>query len=65
MDDTQIDLFTTPEVLPVEVLEIIEKLSESDYSYEGNRLAIICLEKLGYTFDFGLDAEPFNLEKML
>jgi hypothetical protein len=61
---TQIDLFTTPEVLPAEVLEIIERLSESDYCYETNRLALKCMEKLGYTFDFGLDAEPFDLKKI-
>lgn len=63
-EETQIDLFTTPEILPAEVLEIIERLSESDYCYETNRLAIICLEKIGYTFEFGLDAEPYNLTKI-
>jgi hypothetical protein len=63
-EETQIDLFTTPEVLPAEVLAIVEKLGESDPSYEGNRLAVICLEKLGYTFDYGLDAIPFNLIKL-
>lgn len=59
------DLFTNHlEELPQEVLEIINKYSSEDNTYEvcGNLLNE--LEPLGYSFEYGLDATPYNLKKI-
>jgi hypothetical protein len=63
--ETQKDLFENYEDQPQELAEIVNKwteIMESDgYNYPNCDAFKIEVEKIGYTFDFGLDAEPYNL----
>jgi hypothetical protein len=54
-----IDLFEHYEALPMELQKLLIQFSENNYK-KCERL-LIESEKLGYTFDYGLDAEPYNL----
>jgi hypothetical protein len=57
------DLFSTPELLPIEVQNVINKYSEDwGESYEECENMLKELRPLGYTFDYYLDASPFNLQ---
>jgi hypothetical protein len=58
MEDNE-DLFDNYGSLPTEVQEVIKSFSDNTYA-ECTRLEYE-LKLLGYTFDWGLDAEPFNL----
>jgi len=58
------DLFETPELIPVMVQNIISNFNEDVDSYRELSRIVSELEPLGYTFDFYLDAEPFNLRKI-
>jgi len=58
------DLFETPELIPVMVQNIISTFNEDVDSYRELSRIVSELEPLGYTFDFYLDAEPFNLRKI-
>ena len=55
------DLFETPELIPHEVQVVLDTLSEDANSYLELERIRIQVEKLGYTFDYGLDAEPYDL----
>jgi hypothetical protein len=59
------DLFEHPGLIPNEVSEILNTFDENtDNTYfELGRLQKQ-LEKIGYTFDFYLDAQPYNLRKL-
>lgn len=59
------DLFDTPDLIPNEVTEILNSFNEdTDNTYfELGRLQKQ-LEKIGYTFDFYLDAQPYNLRRL-
>jgi hypothetical protein len=58
------DLFETPELIPVMVQNVISTFNEDADSYRELSRIVSELEPLGYTFDFYLDAEPFNLRKI-
>lgn len=62
------DLFEKWETLPANVLAIIERMeAERDtqhWDYATCKHYRKELEKLGYTYSFGLDAEPYNLRKI-
>lgn len=59
------DLFYHPELLPDDVRVVIEKFVEADeYSYESCNDFIDNLYDVGYTCEYGLDAEPYNLRKL-
>jgi hypothetical protein len=59
------DLFETPELIPVMVQAILETFNEDTKNTYRELARIVSeLEPLGYTFDFYLDAEPFNLRKI-
>lgn len=55
------DLFETPHLIPVNVKRVLDTLSEDAGSYWELESIRIQVEKLGYTFDYGLDAEPYDL----
>lgn len=59
-----IDLLETPELLPNSVLDILEKFSDSDYSYSECERLKSELNQLGYDIDYDLSGEPFNLIKL-
>lgn len=58
-----IDLFETPELLPLEIQNLLELFTVQ--TYETCAELLIKLIPLGYTFDYGLDAVPYNLRKIL
>jgi hypothetical protein len=57
------DLFETPELIPSEVQLILESFNEDECTNDYLDLQRLTneLEEVGYTLDFGLDAEPFGL----
>ncbi len=52
------DLFETPELIPLEVQAVFNK---ETYTYNDLERIQKQVEELGYTFDYGLDAEPYAL----
>lgn len=59
-----IDLFSTPDALPSEVLSILGKFAKSENDYTECENLVTELNSVGYTCEFGLDAVPFNLQKI-
>ena len=58
------DLFETPDLIPDNVKEILNTWDESINSYTELSRIVDELNKIGYTFDYGLDASPFDLHKI-
>lgn len=56
------DLFERPDELPEEVQQIINEFQ--DQTYEECEKLLHELEKVGFTFDYYLDAVPCNLRKI-
>lgn len=56
-------LFTTPEQLPAEVQQILQQYSKSDFTYTECNELLSLLQPHGYSFEYGLDAIPYNLTK--
>ena len=61
MEENQEDLFEQYETLPKEVQEIINTMEQS---YQSLLEAERKMNAVGYSFDWGLDAEPYNLRKL-
>ena len=59
--ENQTDLFEHYETLPESVRAIIDTMEQS---YESLRDAESKLNEIGYSFEWGLDAEPYNLRKI-
>ena len=57
------DLFETPEKLPIEVQSILNKYGEIE-TYDQCKAMLNELKPLNYTFEYYLDAQPFNLQKI-
>jgi hypothetical protein len=55
------DLFETPELLPDHIKAILDTFDVETLSYSDCQSMLAQMEKLGHTFEFGLDAVPFNL----
>ena len=60
-DDEPLDLFQHYHLLPQNVQDLLSKLGELDQTYEACNQLIEELEELGYTCDYTLSAEPYNL----
>ena len=64
----EVDLFEDYEKQPKELSEIVEKYQEryadGDMDYESTKEFLGKVNAIGYTFDSGLDNEPFGLRKM-
>lgn len=58
------DLFTTPELIPNEVHAILNSFDTDGDPIKENQRIINELKPLGYTFDFDLGGEPYNLHKI-
>jgi len=59
------DLFETPELIPHDVQAILESFDEeSSNTYKELDRIVNELELIGYTFDYGMGAEPYNLRKL-
>ena len=65
-DTTEIiDLFEFYEDQPKEVSSILEQFGNfEELDYEQLKAMQLNLETIGYTFEYGLDAQPFNLRKI-
>lgn len=62
-----LDLFEHAELIPPHIKAIFEKYEEESMggaTYELNRKILAEIEPLGYTFEYGLDADPYELRKM-
>jgi hypothetical protein len=55
------DLFDTPDKIPQAVHEILDEWDENAEPYAECRRINDQLKPLGYTFDWGLAGEPYNL----
>lgn len=64
MNTEQEDLFINWESLPVEVLELIDNFNEREQTYKTCKELLSDVNKYGYTFEYGLDAVPYNLQKL-
>jgi hypothetical protein len=62
------DLFEQYETLPPEVQSIIEKYNlielDKGMDYPDCKNFVAELEQVGYTCDYGLDAQPYDLKKL-
>jgi len=58
------DLFEETEFLPIEIQKLLNDFSMKDNTYENCKILLTECEKLGYTFDYGLDAIPYGLKKI-
>jgi hypothetical protein len=59
-----VDLFEDYEDQPQEVQRILAKYEMEDNNYETLQNLKAELEAIGYTMDYGLDAEPYDLRKI-
>ena len=65
MEEEIEDLFATPELLPIEVQNVLSEYENKwDESYDMCREMKARLQALGYTFDYYLDAVPYDLRKI-
>ena len=63
------DLFETPELLPANVRAIVNRYAEKLNNGDGDGYTVCAelvaeLELNGYTCDYYLDAEPYDLKKL-
>lgn len=58
------DLFETIETLPYKVQLILSGFAEDDHTYEACADLLSRCEAEGYTFEYGLDAIPYQLTKI-
>jgi len=61
----QMDLFNEMHLVPKEVKAILETHDDNADQYKELTRLVKAIEPLGYTFDFYLDAEPYNLRKIV
>lgn len=59
-----LDLFEFYETLPQPVQDAINEAGDTIEDYEGCEALKQRLNALGYDFEYGLDAIPFNLHKI-
>ncbi len=60
------DLFERPELIPVEVQKVLNTFNdESGNAYRELERIERELQQLGFTFDFGLDADPYDLRPVV
>jgi hypothetical protein len=58
------DLFNTPEMWPDNLRDLINDFNESNQDYQDLRKLLDLCRRIGFTFDFGLDCVPSNLQKI-
>jgi len=59
------DLFEQYETLPAEVNDIIADFDHLEQSYNNCAKLVEELNKVGYTCEYGLDAIPYGLRKII
>ena len=63
MIQSKTDLFQTPELLPQNIQDLINSYGEIE-TYQDCESLLKTLKPLGYSFEYYLDAVPFNLNKI-
>jgi hypothetical protein len=64
MENSKLDLFENYKDIPAKLLILLDEFEEKDNSYSNcKKLLKKCL-KIGYSFEYGLDAIPYNLQKL-
>ena len=58
------DLFKTPELIPAEIQAVFDTMDKSKCGYSELERILKEIEALGYTFEYYLDAIPFDLRKL-
>lgn len=58
------DLFENIESLPKNIQEIISQITESQFSYQDCKKHVELLEQNGYTCEYDLSGELYNLRKL-
>jgi hypothetical protein len=58
------DLFDTPELIPDDVKAILKEYEDGDFTYSDCEELELILNSVGYTIDWGLEAEPYNLRPL-
>ncbi len=58
------DLFENYDNQPKKLSDILNKFDLENMSYKSCEEMLKEVEKIGYTFDYGLDSEPYNLRKI-
>ena len=58
------DMFEFYDELPIEVKLVLDKYYDFDNTYENCANLVNDLEQVGWTCDYYLDAEPFDLRKL-
>lgn len=66
LQDINIDLFEYYEKLPADIQNLIEEMGEDVYGDRSTSLNdwLVKFEAVGYTFDWGLDYEPYDLREL-
>jgi hypothetical protein len=59
------DLFKTPEEIPANIHAILNTWDENGDPYKQCKEIDNALKPLGYTFDWGLSGEPYNLRRII
>lgn len=65
LEDFDQDLFSKPEQWKGDLKAILQKYEDMDESYENCNKLRAELESIGYFMDYGLDAIPLDLRKLL
>jgi len=56
------DLFETPELIPLNIQNILDTFDEDKCGYAELKQILAEVETIGYTFDYGLDSIPYDLQ---
>jgi hypothetical protein len=59
-----LDLFEHYHLLPPEINAILDEFYEGEQDYKTCKALKVRLKAQGYTFDYGLDAQPHSLRKL-
>lgn len=64
MEEQEKDLFDEFDSLPKEVQDVLNSFDEDEDGYKECARVLEELKPLGYTFEYYLDAVPYNLKKI-
>lgn len=64
IEEEQKDLFKYYEEQPEELQRVLKPYEEHNPTTDSLKEILKEVEAIGYTFDYGLDANPYNLRKM-
>lgn len=62
--DNQIDLFENPESIPKNIQDILDTFNQNADRYSECQRILNKITPLGYSFDYGLDGDPYELTKI-